>query len=125
MNQGKMRKVSTYSFLNIQNSSQDATYVQISKLDTLQLHNDIKLHDHQVSQPLDEAKIELSNFAKIYRLLSKVLNMSKTCQNGKATQLHARMTIPIIRPSQHPQAPHVMSKPPSHVPTSIYETSHW
>jgi hypothetical protein len=51
MNQGKMRKVSTYSFLNIQNSSQDATHVQMSKLDTLQLCNDInymitKFHNH-------------------------------------------------------------------------------
>jgi hypothetical protein len=35
---------------------------------------------------LDEAKMELSNFAKIFPLMSKVLNMSKTCQNGKATQ---------------------------------------
>jgi hypothetical protein len=45
-----------------------------------------KLQDHQLSQPLDEAKIELTNFAKIYPLMSKVLNMSKTYQNGKATQ---------------------------------------
>jgi hypothetical protein len=35
MNQGKMRNVSTYSFSNIQNSSQGATQVQMSKLDTL------------------------------------------------------------------------------------------
>jgi hypothetical protein len=38
MNQGKMQKVSTYSFSNIQNSSQGATHVQMSKLDTLQVH---------------------------------------------------------------------------------------
>jgi hypothetical protein len=41
MNQGKMRKVSTYSFSNIQNSSQGATHVQMSKLDTLQVRNDL------------------------------------------------------------------------------------
>jgi hypothetical protein len=35
---------------------------------------------------MDEAMIELSNFAKNYPLMSKVLNMSKTCKNGKATQ---------------------------------------
>jgi hypothetical protein len=35
MNQGKKRKLSTYSFSNIQNSSQGATQVQMSKLDTL------------------------------------------------------------------------------------------
>jgi hypothetical protein len=45
-----------------------------------------QLHDHQVSQPLDEAKMDLGNFAKNLPLMSKVLNMSKTCQNGKATQ---------------------------------------
>jgi hypothetical protein len=45
-----------------------------------------QLHDHQVSQPLDEAKMDLGNFAKNIPLMSKVLNMSKTCQNGKATQ---------------------------------------
>jgi hypothetical protein len=67
MNQGKMRKVSTYSFSIIQNSSQGATQVQMSKLDALQVRNDLK----------------------------------------------------------HPQAPHVMSKPPSHVPTSMIETSLW
>jgi hypothetical protein len=37
----KMRKVSTYSFSNIQNSSQGATQVQTSKLDTLQVRNDL------------------------------------------------------------------------------------
>jgi hypothetical protein len=51
MNQGKMRNVSTYSFSNIQNSSQEATQVQMSKLDTLQVRNDLnymitKLHNH-------------------------------------------------------------------------------
>jgi hypothetical protein len=51
MNQGKMQKVSTYSFSNILNSSQDDTHVQMSKLDTLQLRNDInymitKFHNH-------------------------------------------------------------------------------
>jgi hypothetical protein len=51
MNQGKMRKVSTYSFSNIQNSSQGATHVQMSKLDTLQVRNDLdymitKFHNH-------------------------------------------------------------------------------
>jgi hypothetical protein len=35
---------------------------------------------------LDKAKKDLSNFAKIYPLMSKVLDMSKTCQNSKATQ---------------------------------------
>jgi hypothetical protein len=37
----KMRKVSTYSFSNIQNSSQEATQVQTRKLDTLQVRNDL------------------------------------------------------------------------------------
>jgi hypothetical protein len=45
-----------------------------------------ELHDHQVSQPLDEAKMDLGNFAKKTPLMSKVLNMTKTYQNGKATQ---------------------------------------
>jgi hypothetical protein len=45
-----------------------------------------KLHDHQVSQPLDEAKMDLGNFAKNLPLMSKVLNMIKAYQNGKATQ---------------------------------------
>jgi hypothetical protein len=40
----------------------------------------------QVSQPLGNAKIELSIFAKFYPLMRKVLNISKTCQNDKATQ---------------------------------------
>jgi hypothetical protein len=39
MNQGKMQKVSTYSFSNIQNSSQGATQVQTSKLDTVDGEN--------------------------------------------------------------------------------------
>jgi hypothetical protein len=42
--------------------------------------------DHQVSQPLDEAKMDLGNFAKNLPHMSKVLNMIKTYQNGKATQ---------------------------------------
>jgi hypothetical protein len=51
MNQGKMRKVSTYSFSNIQNSSQGATQIQMSKLDTLQVRKDLnymitKFHTH-------------------------------------------------------------------------------
>jgi hypothetical protein len=45
-----------------------------------------QLHDHQVSQPLDKANKDLSNFAKSYSLTRKNLDMSKTCQNGKATQ---------------------------------------
>jgi hypothetical protein len=44
-------KVSTYSFSNIQNSSQEATQVQMSKLDTLHVRNDLnyvitKFHNH-------------------------------------------------------------------------------
>jgi hypothetical protein len=35
---------------------------------------------------LDEAKIDLGNFAKNLPLMRKVLNMIKTYQNGKATQ---------------------------------------
>jgi hypothetical protein len=45
-----------------------------------------QLQDYQVSQPLDEAKMDLGNFAKILPVMSKVLNMIKTYQNGKATQ---------------------------------------
>jgi hypothetical protein len=45
-----------------------------------------QLHDHQVSQPLDEAKMDFGNFAKNLPLMSKVLNMIKAYQNGKATQ---------------------------------------
>jgi hypothetical protein len=45
-----------------------------------------QLHDYQVSQPLDEAKMDLGNFVKNLALLSKVLNMIKAYQNGKATQ---------------------------------------
>jgi hypothetical protein len=37
-----------------------------------------QLHDHQVSQPLDEAKMDFGNFAKNLPLMSKVLNMIKT-----------------------------------------------
>jgi hypothetical protein len=49
--EGKMWKVSTYSFSNIQNSSQEATQVQMSNLDTLQVRNDFnyvitKFHNH-------------------------------------------------------------------------------
>jgi hypothetical protein len=46
-----------------------------------------QLHDYQVSQPLDEAKMDLGNFAKNLPLMSKNLNMIKTYQNGKATQI--------------------------------------
>jgi hypothetical protein len=68
MNQGKMRNFTTYSFSNIQNSSQGATQVQMSKLDTLQVRNVVnymitKFHNHWTR-----------------------LTMSKTYQNGKATQ---------------------------------------
>jgi hypothetical protein len=47
----QMRKISTYSFSNIQNSSQSATHVQMSKLDTLQVRNDLnymitRFHNH-------------------------------------------------------------------------------
>jgi hypothetical protein len=45
-----------------------------------------QLHVHQVSQPLDEAKMDFGNFAKNLPLMTKVLNMIKTYQNGKATQ---------------------------------------
>jgi hypothetical protein len=44
------------------------------------------LHDHQVSQPLDEAKMDFGNFATNLPLMSKLLNMIKAYQNGKATQ---------------------------------------
>jgi hypothetical protein len=46
-----------------------------------------QLQDHQVSQPLDEAKMDLDNFAKNLPLMGKVLNMIKAYQNGKATQV--------------------------------------
>jgi hypothetical protein len=46
-----------------------------------------QLQDHQVSQPLNEAKMDLGNFAKNSPHMSKVLNMIKICQNGKATQI--------------------------------------
>jgi hypothetical protein len=45
-----------------------------------------QLHDHHVSQPVDEAKMDFGNFAKNLPLISKVLNMIKAYQNGKATQ---------------------------------------
>jgi hypothetical protein len=45
-----------------------------------------QLQDHQVSQPLDEAKMDLGNFAKNLPLMRKALNMIKAHQNGKATQ---------------------------------------
>jgi hypothetical protein len=64
----------------------------MSKLDTLQLRNDI----HYMITKF-QAKIELSNFAKNHSLMTKVLNMSETCQNGKPHKLHARTTILIIR----------------------------
>jgi hypothetical protein len=44
------------------------------------------MQDHQVSQPLDEAKMDFGNFEKNSPLMSKVLNMIKKCQNGKAIQ---------------------------------------
>jgi hypothetical protein len=48
----KMWKVSTYSFSNLQNSSQGATHVQMSKLDTLQVRRELnymitKFHTHR------------------------------------------------------------------------------
>jgi hypothetical protein len=59
----------------------------MSKLDTLQVRNDLnymitKLDTLQVRNDLNY----MSNFAKIYPLMSKFLDMRKTCQNGKATQ---------------------------------------
>jgi hypothetical protein len=47
----QMRNFTTYSFSNIQNSSQGATQVQMSKLDTLQVRKDLnykitKFHNH-------------------------------------------------------------------------------
>jgi hypothetical protein len=45
-----------------------------------------QLHDYQVSQPLDEAKTDLGNYAENLPLMSKVLNMIKTYHNGKARQ---------------------------------------
>jgi hypothetical protein len=45
-----------------------------------------QLQDHQVSQPLDEAKMDLGDFAKNLPLMSKVLNMIKTYQSSKSTQ---------------------------------------
>jgi hypothetical protein len=45
-----------------------------------------QLQDYQVSQPLDEAKMDLGNFVKNLPLMSKVLDMIKAYQNGKATQ---------------------------------------
>jgi hypothetical protein len=52
MNQGKMRKLSANSFSNIQNSSQEATQVQKSKLDTRQVRNDL---NYVITKPLDQA----------------------------------------------------------------------
>jgi hypothetical protein len=49
-------------------------------------HRDAPGPHYQVSQPLDEAKMDLGNFAKNLPLMSKVLNMIKTYQNGEATQ---------------------------------------
>jgi hypothetical protein len=51
MNQAKNAKISTYSFSNRQNSTKNATHVQMSKLDTLQLRIDLnymitKFHNH-------------------------------------------------------------------------------
>jgi hypothetical protein len=45
-----------------------------------------QLHDYQVSQPLDEAKMDLGNFAKNLPPMSNDLNIIKEYQNGKATQ---------------------------------------
>jgi hypothetical protein len=45
-----------------------------------------RLQDYQVSQPLIKTKIECIKFCKNLSLISKVPNMSKTCQNGRATQ---------------------------------------
>jgi hypothetical protein len=102
MNQGKMRKVLTYSFSNIQNSSQDATHVQMSKLDTLQVHNDLnymisKFHNH------------CSRLKRIWAILQKVtLSWAKSyiwakhVKMAKPHKTHARTTILIVRPSQKP-----------------------
>jgi hypothetical protein len=61
-----------------------------------------QLQDHQVSQPLDEAQMDLGNFAKNLPLMSKVLTWSKHVKMAKPHKLHARTTILIIRPSQIP-----------------------
>jgi hypothetical protein len=47
----------------------------------------ISSYRQQVSQPFDEVKMDLGNFAKKLPLMSKVLNIIKTCQNDKATQI--------------------------------------
>jgi hypothetical protein len=41
MNQAKKAKISTWSFSNRQNSTKNATHVQMSKLDTLRLRIDL------------------------------------------------------------------------------------
>jgi hypothetical protein len=51
-----------------------------------------QLHDYQVLQPLDEAKMDLGNFVKKLPLMSKVLNKIKTYQIGKATQTSCQDT---------------------------------
>jgi hypothetical protein len=96
MNQGKMRKVSTYIFSNIQNSSQEATQVQMSKLDTLQVRNDLiymitKFHNHW------------TRLKRIWVHLRKVtLSWAKHVKMAKPHKLHDWTTILIIRPSQTP-----------------------
>jgi hypothetical protein len=56
----------------------------MSKLDTLQVRNDLNYMITKIHK--DKAKNNLSNFAKSYPLMSKDLDMSKTCQNSKPTQ---------------------------------------
>jgi hypothetical protein len=97
-----MRKVSTYSFSNIQNSSQGATHVQMSKLNTLQVRNDLnymitKFHNHWTR--LKRICVILWKFTLSW---AKSYIWAKHVKIEKLHKLHARTTILIIRPSQTP-----------------------
>jgi hypothetical protein len=97
-----MRKVSTYSFSNIQNSSQGATHVQMIKLDTLQVCNDLnymitKSHNHWT-----KLKRIWPILRKITLSWAKSYIWAKHVKIAKLHKLHARTAILNIRPSQTP-----------------------
>jgi hypothetical protein len=114
MNQGKMRKVSTYSFSNIQNSSQGATQVQMSKLDTLQVRNNLNYIITKIHNQWTRLKRIWVILRKFTLSWAKTETWAKHVKMAKPHKLHARTTILIITPSQTPTSTscHVKSTEP-------------
>jgi hypothetical protein len=102
INQGKMWKVSTYSFSNKQNSWQGATYVQMSKSDTLQVLNDLNYMITNFHNHWTRLRRIWATLRKFTLSWAKSYIWAKHVKIAKLHKLHVRTTIPIIRPSQTP-----------------------